>query len=170
MAVVGRTRLDVRRIMVEGRSGILKVCPPWNMPEYQSSNDRIVWPNGSVAYLYSAEKPDALRGPGHRKAWLDEIASWQYLDECIDNLNFYHVRRHRRPGSDDYHPAGHPAAASDPGRPHNRRRQLFHVHEPGQPPPALYGYPAPEIRGHQNRAAGNICASAAGSRRRPVDL
>ena len=88
MAVVGRTRLDVRRIMVEGRSGILRVCPPWNMPEYQSSNDRIVWPNGSVAYLYSAETPDALRGPGHQIAWGDEVASWQYLDECLDNLTF----------------------------------------------------------------------------------
>lgn len=77
-ALVARTVADVRDVMVEGESGILAVCPPWNKPHYEPSKRRLVWPNGAIATTYSADKPDMLRGPQHDGAWVDELAAWRY--------------------------------------------------------------------------------------------
>ena len=80
IALVGRTAADVRDVMVEGESGILASSPPWFRPLYQPTRRRLTWPNGAQATTYSADQPDALRGPQHTKAWADEPAAWQYED------------------------------------------------------------------------------------------
>ncbi len=88
IALVGPTAGDVRDIMLEGESGLLQICPPWNRPRYQPSLRKVTWPNGAEAHLYSAEEPDRLRGPNHDAAWADELAAWMYLEETWDNLEF----------------------------------------------------------------------------------
>lgn len=84
-ALVGRTAADVRDVLVEGESGILAVSPPWFMPVYEPSKRRVTWPNGSLATLYSADKPDVLRGPQHHWAVADELAAWRF-EEAWDML------------------------------------------------------------------------------------
>jgi len=84
-ALVARTAADVRDVLVEGESGILAVSPPWFMPVYEPSKRRLTWPNGSVATLYSADKPDVLRGPQHHWAVADELAAWRF-EEAWDML------------------------------------------------------------------------------------
>lgn len=83
---MGATAADVRDTMVEGPSGIMEVCPPWDQPEYQPSKRRLRWKNGALAFLYSAEEPDRLRGPQHDLAFCDELASWAGGGETWDNL------------------------------------------------------------------------------------
>ena len=83
----GEDRRRPRDVMVEGESGILAVAPPWFEPEYLPSKRRIVWPNGSMATLYSGEEPDQLRGPQHHFALCDELASWS-RPEAFDMLMF----------------------------------------------------------------------------------
>jgi len=87
IALVAATAADARDVMVEGESGILAVCPPWNRPNYEPSKRRLTWPNGAVATLYSAEEPDRLRGPQHDGAWCDEVAAWDRPDTW-DQLMF----------------------------------------------------------------------------------
>lgn len=87
IAVVARTAADARDVIVEGESGILAVAPPGFVPEYMPSKRRVVWPNGSIATLYSGEEPDQLRGPQHHFALCDELASWKY-PEAFDMLMF----------------------------------------------------------------------------------
>lgn len=87
IAIIGKNAADVRDIQVEvGDSAILKTAPPWFKPEYQPSKRRLIWPNGVIGILYSAEDPDLLRGPQHGSAWLDELAKFQYPQEVWDNL------------------------------------------------------------------------------------
>lgn len=74
--LIGRTPADVRDVMVEGVSGILAITPKWERPQYQPSRSRLVWPNGAVAHTFSAQEPDALRGPQCHKLWGDEVAAW----------------------------------------------------------------------------------------------
>ena len=76
--IAGATAGDVRDIMVEGESGILAICPPWDRPTYEPSKQRIVWDNGAVAVTRSADKPDRFRGLQAEKAWVDELAAWRY--------------------------------------------------------------------------------------------
>jgi len=88
IALVAATIGDGRAIMVEGDSGLLAICPPWNQPRYEPSKRQLTWPNGSVATLYSAEEPERLRGPQHHAAWCDELCSWRHGTETWDNLLF----------------------------------------------------------------------------------
>jgi len=87
IAIVGQTKGDVRDTLVEvGDSSILKISPPWFMPEYEPSKRRLTWPNGVQAIIYSGDEPDQLRGPQHCKAAVDELAKFQYAQESWDNL------------------------------------------------------------------------------------
>jgi len=87
-ALVAPTLHDARSIMVEGESGLMAICPPWNRPRFEPSKRRLIWPNGSIAALYSAEEPERLRGPQHHGAWCDELCSWRRGQETWDNLMF----------------------------------------------------------------------------------
>jgi len=89
IALIGRTKADVRDTMIElGDSSILKCSPPWFIPKYEPNRRRLIWPNGVIAVTYSADEPDQLRGPQHKKAWVDELAKFQRAQECWDNLMF----------------------------------------------------------------------------------
>ncbi len=87
LALVARTAGDVRDVVVEGESGLLAIAPPWARPTWEPSKRRLTWPNGAIATTYTADEPDALRGPQHDGAWCDEVASWRY-PEAWDNLMF----------------------------------------------------------------------------------
>src|SRR6516164_2058166 len=54
---------------------------------YQGTRRRLEWPNGAIAYTYSAEEPDRLRGPQHDGAVCDELAAWR-VPETWDMLQF----------------------------------------------------------------------------------
>jgi len=88
IALVAETASDARDVMIQGESGILSVSPPDNMPEFQPSKRRLVWPNGSTAILFSGEDPDQLRGPQFHKAWVDELAKYSRAEKTWDNLEF----------------------------------------------------------------------------------
>lgn len=76
-ALVGRTPADVRDVMIEGESGLIAVGASHGFrPVWQPTKRRIVWPNGAIAFSYSAEVGDQLRGPQHDFAWVDEPAAW----------------------------------------------------------------------------------------------
>lgn len=88
IALVAPTAADVRKVMVEGESGILAISPPWNRPLWEPSKLQLTWPNGAIAQLFSAEEPERLRGPQCDTFWADELAAWKKLQETWDMLQF----------------------------------------------------------------------------------
>jgi phage terminase large subunit-like protein len=86
IALVAPTAADVRDVIVEGESGLLRVFPTGQRPTYYPSKRRVEFHNGAVAFCYSAEEPDRLRGPQHGGAWCDELAAWKYPQDTWDNL------------------------------------------------------------------------------------
>lgn len=94
LALVASTLDDVRKTMVEGESGILSVVHPlelqggsvdkgWNRTTCE------MWlANGTKLQGFSAEKPNRLRGPQHHRAWCDELAAWENMQDTWDNLMF----------------------------------------------------------------------------------
>jgi len=87
IALVAATAADARDVMVEGESGILETAPAWCRPVYQLTRRRLEWPNGALAYTYSADEPERLRGPQHDSAAVDELGSWR-RPEAWDMLQF----------------------------------------------------------------------------------
>jgi len=87
IALVGATIDEVRAVMVEGKSGLLAVARRRrSRVRWEPSLNRLTWPNGSVATLYSGDNADGLRGPEHDFAWCDELAKWRQADAAWDNL------------------------------------------------------------------------------------
>jgi hypothetical protein len=78
--LIGATADDARDIMVEGESGILAICPPWQRPEYLPTKRRLDWPNGCRTLIFTADEPERLRGKQHQRLWADELASWRYQE------------------------------------------------------------------------------------------
>jgi phage terminase large subunit-like protein len=88
IALVGETEHDVREVMIEGASGLLRTSPPRERPVWISSRKLLEWPNGAVGQAYSAEDPDSLRGPQFEAAWCDELAKWRHAEAAYDMLQF----------------------------------------------------------------------------------
>lgn len=88
IALVGETLNDVRRVMIEGVSGLLAVHHDAERPHFEPSRSQLTWPNGSVAQMFSAENPDSLRGPQFAAAWCDELAKWRAPETTWDMLQF----------------------------------------------------------------------------------
>ncbi|VAV89486.1 Gene Transfer Agent terminase protein, partial [hydrothermal vent metagenome] len=55
IALVAETYADAREVMIEGPSGLCAVAADLSRPTYEPSRRRLVWPNGAVAYAFSAE-------------------------------------------------------------------------------------------------------------------
>lgn len=92
IAIIGPNAREVRKVQIEGDSGILACSPPWNMPHYHKSTtiQMLEWPNGAVAHLVTSENADRLRGYNFDSAWLDELAAWEQgsFQDTIDQLTF----------------------------------------------------------------------------------
>lgn len=88
IALVGETMADVRRVMIEGASGILAVHDDATRPHYEVSKGEVIWPNGAIAQVFSAEAADGLRGPQFDAAWCDELAKWREAEAAWDMLQF----------------------------------------------------------------------------------
>lgn len=85
--LVAPTAADARDVMVEGESGLLSVFPPDRRPVYEPSKRLVRFASGGVAYTFSAEEPERLRGPQCYAFWADEVAAWS-APESWDNLVF----------------------------------------------------------------------------------
>jgi phage terminase large subunit-like protein len=86
IALVGASLDDVRKVMIEGRSGLVAVAGTGEEVNWLPGSGRIVFSSGAEAFAYSGERPDMLRGPEHHFAWCDEIAKWRYPEAAWDNL------------------------------------------------------------------------------------
>jgi len=84
VALVAATHGEARAVMVEGASGLLKSAPE---ARFEPANNRVLWPEGQVATLLSADKPDSIRGHQFDGAWGDEFAKWPEPQDALDMLS-----------------------------------------------------------------------------------
>ena len=87
IALVAETLGDAREVMIDGVSGICRIAGRAR-PEFEASRRRLVWPNGSIAQIFSSEDPESLRGPQFHFAWCDELGKWKHAQETWDMLQF----------------------------------------------------------------------------------
>jgi predicted phage terminase large subunit-like protein len=82
VAVVAPTYADARDICIEGESGLQAVFERWGWTEgpkadyvwNRSLGELTVKTTGSRVKLFTAEKPNSLRGPQHHLVWVEELA------------------------------------------------------------------------------------------------
>lgn len=76
IGIIARTHADARYTCVEGPSGILATAPHDFKPEWHPGHGLLVWPNAVKGRIFSADKPESLRGPNWAVIWADEICHW----------------------------------------------------------------------------------------------
>lgn len=87
-AMVAPTYDDGRDVMVEGESGLQACALPGEVAAWNRSLGHFIMKNGSRADLFSAEKPESVRGPNLRGVWGDEPGTWRYGQKLWDTLEF----------------------------------------------------------------------------------
>lgn len=87
IALIGGSMTEVRNVMIEGDSGLLAISNEKDGLMYHKSSGQLMWPNGAIATIYSAEFYDKLRGPQFDFAWLDEVAKFSNPDALFNQLN-----------------------------------------------------------------------------------
>lgn len=87
MGIIGRRITDIRQTLVEGESGLIRICERAKIPyDWKPSKREFTFEDtGSKAFFYSGEEPDSLRGPEHDTLWLDEPAHMPAIQEVWDN-------------------------------------------------------------------------------------
>lgn len=88
IALVGPTQAHVRAVMIDGVSGLMAIHPPDERPALEITKGQLVWPNGAIAQLFSAEDYEGLRGPQFDAAWCDELGRWNRGHRAWDMLQF----------------------------------------------------------------------------------
>jgi phage terminase large subunit-like protein len=89
IALVAATPEEARRVMVEGRSGLLACARSGEerrLTRWEPGNRRLVLASGAEAFVYSGANGESLRGPEHHFAWCDELAKWKRAQAAWDNL------------------------------------------------------------------------------------
>jgi len=81
IGLVGTSFHDARSVMIEGESGLLSVCPS---ADFEPSNRRVLWANGALADVITADAPDYVRGHQFDAVWADEFCKWPAPQEALD--------------------------------------------------------------------------------------
>ena len=76
IALVGDTRIEAGKVMIEGPSGLIALARSGEPVRWWPSRGEVSFAGGARAFVYSAESAEALRGPEHHFAWVDELAKW----------------------------------------------------------------------------------------------
>lgn len=87
-AIIASTANDLRNYCLYGPSGVMQWAPEHFYPKHIESKNLLEWPNGTVTTLLTSEKPNRIRGGNFDRAWCDEIAHWNAIEKCWDNLQF----------------------------------------------------------------------------------
>lgn len=97
VAIVAPTYADARDTCVEGESGLIAVFERWGWIEgtkhdfvwNRSLGELVVKSTGSRVKLFSAEKPNNLRGPQHHLVWVEELAQVvKHASDAWDMMKF----------------------------------------------------------------------------------
>ncbi|MEO7828083.1 MAG: terminase family protein [Allosphingosinicella sp.] len=89
IALVAATPDEARRVMVEGRSGLMAVARDGEERRqmlWEPGLGRLTFASGARAFIYSGADGESLRGPEHHFAWCDELAKWKKAQVAWDNL------------------------------------------------------------------------------------
>ena len=86
--VAAPTSSDIRATCFEGDSGLLNIIPASLIKDYNKSLFEIHLKNGSMIRGIPASEPERYRGTQWHGAWMDELASWDYLDDAWDQIQF----------------------------------------------------------------------------------
>jgi phage terminase large subunit-like protein len=89
IALVAATPAEARRVMVEGRSGLIAAAQDGDERRnlrWEPSLGRLTFASGAQAFVYSGADGESLRGPEHHFAWCDELPKWRRAQAAWDNL------------------------------------------------------------------------------------
>lgn len=86
--LIAPTTNDVISTNLEGPSGLLSCCPPWNQPHWSTTYKSVTWPNKSRLIYRSGDEPERIRGVNADLVIIDELAAAIYGKTAFDMAMF----------------------------------------------------------------------------------
>ncbi|HEX8191956.1 MAG TPA: terminase family protein [Allosphingosinicella sp.] len=89
IALVAANPEEARRVMVEGRAGLMAAARDGEerrRMRWEPGLGRLTFASGAEAFVFSGADGESLRGAEHHFAWCDELAKWRRADAAWDNL------------------------------------------------------------------------------------
>jgi phage terminase large subunit-like protein len=89
IALVAANPKEARRVMIEGKSGLLAVARSGEERQrirWEPGIGRVTFASGAEALVYSGAEGESPRGGEHDFAWCDELAKWKQGQAAWDNL------------------------------------------------------------------------------------
>jgi phage terminase large subunit-like protein len=89
IALVAANPREARRVMIEGKSGLLRAARSGEERQrilWEPGIGRVRFASGAQAYVYSGADGESPRGGEHDFAWCDELAKWRQAQATWDNL------------------------------------------------------------------------------------
>jgi phage terminase large subunit-like protein len=89
IALVAATPQEARRVMIEGRAGLLAAARDGDerrAMRWEPHLGRLTFASGAEAFVFSGADGESLRGAEHHFAWCDELAKWKRAQASWDNL------------------------------------------------------------------------------------
>ena len=84
--IAAPTFADVKKICIEGPSGLWKALERDELVSYNKTELTIKLKNGCTIFGLSADQPDRARGYNFSGGWLDEFSSWRYDEMWTEGL------------------------------------------------------------------------------------
>ncbi|MGV3613849.1 MAG: terminase large subunit domain-containing protein [Fimbriimonas sp.] len=86
--ILAPTHADVKKVCIEGDSGVLRCARPGEVVRYSKTELEIEFANGVIARGFSGEEPDRLNGPQCGHLWTDEFfaVSVEAIDQALFGL------------------------------------------------------------------------------------
>jgi len=86
IGIVSPTASDIRRVLMEGESGIIASIPEMRVNKYNRSLSEVYLNNGSSILGFAATEPDRIRGNQFHALIFDELAAYgKNLNDAWDN-------------------------------------------------------------------------------------
>lgn len=88
IAIIGATASEARKITGEGESGLINICPPWERPHFNVTNQVYEFPNSRWRFCTLQKSLVYFGDRNFIFVASDELAKWRRLGECIYNIQF----------------------------------------------------------------------------------
>lgn len=87
IGIIAAKHKEIAGVLVSRNpSSIMETFPPQWIPKWNKNDSILEWDNGAWANCYTAEDPEALRGPNFDLVLCDELAKYRYQDDIWEQL------------------------------------------------------------------------------------
>ena len=156
IALVARTPAEIRDTMIQGQSGLLSICPPWAMPEYESTKRKAHLAQRSDCLPLLQLRTRPAQRPPVRRRMVRRACIMEVPSRHMGQPGVRAEARLRSTMCGHHHTQASRPAQGACRAPRRHSHKRHHLRQRGQPRSQLLLPHQVAVRGHPNRTTGDL--------------